>query len=106
MNETLAAMLASAALDKFSHRHKAELTFADACGFWRITVDDAPKLIDRRLALVRLALHDARSESRDGPIVLPGKRAIDAEQVGQLLELHEHLLERFGRHLTLLQSRR
>jgi hypothetical protein len=78
-------------MDKFKQGNKLQLNFADATRFWGIT----GYAIDYHLALVRQTLQEAE---------IDGIR-VSADDIQQLLELNEFLLNRFGRHLTLLRQR-
>src|SRR5437773_501976 len=105
MYELLKSLLASSALEKFQKKQKTELTFADAVRFWGINESYDGKAIDARLNHVGAVLRDAEAALGIGTIRLSDRRHVSADEVAELIEVHNYLLERFARHLKLLRDR-
>jgi hypothetical protein len=99
------ALLASTAVRKHQEGRGNELTFADACRFWSITENLTGPALDARLDALRTALHDIDRQLGRGAAVLSDGRHFPAAAAALLCEVHEHLEERFARHLTLLRNR-
>ena len=104
-DKLLLALFASTALKKYQEGRGGELTFADACRYWSITENLAAPALDARLEALRSALNDIERRVGRGAAVLSDGRHFTATDASLLGEVHEHLEERFSRHLTLLRNR-
>lgn len=93
------------AVDKFSEGRKNELTFADACRFWGITETTYGDGVRTRLERLRHQLDELDRALRKGDMELSTGRSVSLDDVTQLIDLNQHLEERFSRHLNLLRSR-
>jgi hypothetical protein len=101
MRRFLGRILESAALDLFIQGLAADITFPQACAFWsmpggagRLSMDE----FDFALAFLKEAL-------ADGETILGNGRAVSAQDLAHLGELHEALRQRFARHLKLAGNR-
>jgi hypothetical protein len=101
----LQALFASSAREKFVEKRKQELTFADACRFWGITENQHGDALDARIDHVRATLASVERSVGLGSTTLSDGREISADEIAGLAEIHEHLYDRFSRHLTLLRTR-
>jgi hypothetical protein len=104
-DKLLQGLFAASAYDKFREGRQQELTFADACRFWSITENLTGDALDARLDHVRAALAEAERQIGLGSANLSDGHSISLDDVGQLCDIHNHLLQRFSRHLTLLRNR-
>jgi hypothetical protein len=101
----LQGLFVTSAYEKIREGRQQELTFADACRFWSITENLAADALDARLDHVRAALADIERQVGLGSANLGDGHNITLDDVGQMCDIHNHLLQRFGRHLTLLRNR-
>jgi hypothetical protein len=90
---------------KFREGRQQELTFADACRFWSITENLAGDALDARLDHLRGALAEIERQVGFGSTILGDGHNITVDDIGQICDIHRHLLQRFSRHLTLLRNR-
>jgi hypothetical protein len=104
-DKLLQGLFVTSAYDKVREGRQQELTFADACRFWNITDSLSGEALDARLDHQRAALADIERQVGLGSANLSDGRSISLDDVGQLSDIHNHLLQRFGRHLTLLRNR-
>ncbi len=100
--QRLLPLLGSVAAEKFADGRKNIITFAEACSLWGIARGDD---VDSRLAAFGRELHELdRHVGRE--VELSGGRVVTAGEVRCLQHLHEHLGQRFERHLGLLRDRK
>src|SRR5262249_1259938 len=104
-DKLLQGLFVTSAYEKFREGRLQELTFADACRFWSITENLSGEALDGRLDHVRAALADIERLVGLGSANLSDGHSITLDDVGQLGDIHNHLLQRFSRHLTLLRNR-
>jgi hypothetical protein len=104
-DKLLLTLFASTAYDKFRDGRQQELTFADACRFWSITENFAADALDARLDHLRAALAEIERQVGLGSANLSDGHNITLDDISQLCDIHNHLLQRFSRHLTLLRNR-
>ncbi len=98
----LLPLLGSVAAEKYADGRKNVITFAEACSLWGIARGDD---VDARLAAFGRELHELeRHVGREA--LLPGGRVVTAGEVRCLQHLHEHLGQRYERHLGLLRDRK
>lgn len=101
----LQGLMACSAWIKVREGRRGELTFADACRYWNITEHQPASVLDQRLHLVGSSLHAIeRLAGQAGTTLSSGKQVLGSE-IGQLMELHDYLEDRFERHLMLLRNR-
>jgi hypothetical protein len=98
-------LFVTSAYEKFREGRQQELTFADACRFWGITENLSGEALDARLDHVRAALADIERQVGLTSANLGDGHNITLDDVGLMCDIHNHLLQRFGRHLTLLRNR-
>jgi hypothetical protein len=101
----LLQLFATPAFQKVEENRKQELTFADACRFWNINDNTHGEAIDARLHQLKATLADIDRVVERGPTELSNGRLVSLEDVARLSDIHNHLEERFARHLTLLRNR-
>jgi hypothetical protein len=104
-DKLLQGLFVTSAYDKFREGRQHEMTFADACRFWSITENLSAEALDGRLDHVRAALADIERQVGLGSANLSDGHSITLDDVGQLGDIHNQLLQRFIRHLTLLRNR-
>jgi hypothetical protein len=104
-DKLLQSLFQSTALWKYQEGRKQEWTFADACRFWGITENMQGAALDARLEHVRTNLADIRQQLEVGTATLSDGRSISADEISMLYEIHNQMMVRFARHLTLLRSR-
>jgi hypothetical protein len=104
-DKLLQGLFVTSAYEKFREGRQQELTFADACRFWSITENLTGEALDGRLDNLRAALADIERQIGLGSANLSDGHSITLDDVGVLGDIHNHLLQRFGRHLTLLRNR-
>jgi hypothetical protein len=101
----LLSLFATTAVEKFEEDRKQELTFGDACRFWSITENLHGEALDNRLNGFRGQLADLERQVGMASAELSNGRHVSADEINQLMTVHEYLQERFSRHLTLLRNR-
>jgi hypothetical protein len=104
-DKLLQGLFVASAYEKVREGRKQELTFADACRFWNITENMASEALDARLDHLRAALAEVERQVGLGSANLSDGHNITLDDIAQLCDIHNHLLQRFGRHLTLLRNR-
>ena len=104
-DKLLQGLFAASAYEKFREGRKQELTFADACRFWGITENLSSEALDARLDHLRAALAEIEQQVGLSSANLSDGHSITLDDLTQLCDIHNHLLQRFGRHLTLLRNR-
>ncbi|HEY7423390.1 MAG TPA: hypothetical protein VH682_04035 [Gemmataceae bacterium] len=104
-DKLLQGLFDTSAYEKLREGRLQELTFADACRFWSITENLSGEALDGRLDHLRAALADIERQVGLGSANLSDGHSIALDDVGQLCDIHNHLLQRFSRHLTLLRNR-
>lgn len=104
-DKLIQGLFVGSAYDKIREGRQQELTFADACRFWSITENLSGDALDARLDHLRAALAEIERQLGEGSANLSDGHNITNEDIGQLCDIHSQLLQRFGRHLTLLRNR-
>ncbi|MGH7171926.1 MAG: hypothetical protein ACRELF_09935 [Gemmataceae bacterium] len=104
-DKLLQGLFVTSAYEKVREARQQELTFADACRFWSITENQSGEALDGRLDHLRAALAEIERQIGASSANLGDGRNITAEDTAQLCDIHGNLLQRFGRHLTLLRNR-
>lgn len=104
-DKLLQGLFVASAYEKLREGRQQELTFADACRFWGITENLSGEALDARLDHVRAALADIERQVGLTSANLGDGHNITLDDVGLMCDIHNHLLQRFGRHLTLLRNR-
>jgi hypothetical protein len=98
-------LLDSSAVRKYEEGLKDELTFADACRFWAINENLHGDALNARLDRVRGVLAEVERMIGSGTADLSNGRNISKEELTLLTAVHEYLVDRFNRHLSLLRNR-
>jgi hypothetical protein len=98
-------LFVTSAYEKFREGRQQELTFADACRYWNITENLSPEALDARLDHLRAALAEIERQLGLGSANLSDGHSISNEDISLLCDIHNHLLQRFSRHLTLVRNR-
>jgi hypothetical protein len=104
-DKLMQGLFVTSAYEKFREGRQQELTFADACRFWSITENLTGEALDGRLDHLRAALAEIERQIGLSSANLTDGHSITLDDIGQLCDIHNHLLQRFGRHLTLLRNR-
>jgi hypothetical protein len=102
----LQRQLDSVALHKYRQECRQDWTFADACRFWGLTESHCGKAVDSQLDRTQRQISELARRIGLGEAILANGRSVTVDDVALLEEVHEHLQERFVRHLALLRHRR
>jgi hypothetical protein len=100
----LQGLLASHAFLKLRQGRQAEWTFSEACRFWSIG-DRTGAAVDSRLDELQAQLTEIERILAAEAQTLGNGWQINAQEAGQLCDMHRQLEQRFSRHLHLLRSR-
>ncbi len=103
--KVLAGLLDSPTLQKLTSKKALELSFIDACRFWGISDNLGPDAIDERVDRIERTLHQAEKLTSRGEALTVGHREVTSADIEVVRNAHEHLQDRFSRHLSLLRSR-
>lgn len=95
----------SPVVEKFDENRKQEITFADACKFWNVHEQQHGEALDSRLSRFQTQLNDIARFLGDGDTEMSNGRCVSSDDVQHLSAVHEHIEERFARHLNLLRTR-
>jgi hypothetical protein len=101
----LLSMLDSAAVSKFSSGQGYEMTFPEAGRFWGFTEATSGETVDAKLEFAAATLKESERLTKKKMLVL-SHREVTNDDVQQLREVDQYLRDRFGRHLSVLRSRR
>lgn len=101
----LLGLLSAPAVEKFDEGRKQELTFSDACRFWSISENLHGEALDGRMTRFRAQLAEVGRILGHGETELSNGRSVSPDDLTHLTDIHEHLEERFARHLNLLRTR-
>lgn len=104
-DKLMQGLFETSAYEKIREGRQPELTFADACRFWSITENLSGDALDARLDHLRAVLAEVERQIGPGSANLGDGHNINADDLTQMVAIHKHLSERFGRHLTLLRNR-
>lgn len=104
-DKLLQGLFETSAYEKVREGRLQELTFADACRFWSITENLSGDALDARLDHLRATLAEVERQVGLGSANLSDGHNITIDDIGQMCDIHNQLLQRFGRHLTLLRNR-
>jgi hypothetical protein len=104
-DKQLQGLFVTTAYEKFREGRQQELTFADACRFWNITENLSADALDARLDHQRAALAEIERQLGTSNANLSDGHNISGEDIALLCDIHNHLLQRFSRHLTLVRNR-
>ncbi|GIW82723.1 MAG: hypothetical protein KatS3mg105_4530 [Gemmatales bacterium] len=105
LEKFLFGLFSSTATEKYEEGRKAEITFADACAFWDINDMLRGEELEDRLQRFDIQLHNLATLTGDGETELSNGMVISSHDIDRLVDLHNHLEQRFSRHLHLLRSR-
>ncbi len=97
-------LLDSTAARKFAAKKAFELSFGDACRFWSINDNLSGEALDEQLREVDKVLDAAERSLAKGSLAV-GHRDLSTEDVELLRNIHEHLQDRFTRHLSVVRNR-
>jgi hypothetical protein len=100
----LQSLLATAAWSKRQQGRQMDWTFTEAVRFWDLG-ERRGRDVDERLVQRRSELDTIAVELHTGSVRLGNGSSVSAGEVGQLIELHDALVNRFARHLNLLRNR-
>ena len=104
-DKLLQGLFVTSAYEKVREGRQQELNFADACRFWGITENQSGDVLDSRLDHLCAALAEIERQVGLGSANLSDGHNITLDDISQLCDIHSQLLQRFGRHLTLLRNR-
>jgi hypothetical protein len=98
-------LLGSSAVQKYEEGLKDELTFADACRFWGISENLHGDALSAKLDRLRGVIAEVERVVGTGTAELSNGRSISKDDLNLMAGVHEYLIERFNRHLSLLRNR-
>lgn len=102
----LKRLLESSAVEKYKSAHKDELTFFDACMFWKISSRSSAVEFFNRTANVEKILKTAAAVLEDtGKFFEHGRKTYTLSDLTLLLEVHKELLERFKDEIEIIKRR-
>jgi hypothetical protein len=103
----LQKLLATRAVEKLRNGRKDEITFTDASSFWGISARSSAMTFQASLGDVEGTLRAAEEASAERPIRFEhGGKAYTSEDIGQLVSLHQYMLEAFSSELDIIRRRR
>jgi hypothetical protein len=100
----LQAMLATPVWTKWRQGRSDDWTFTEAMRFWNMG-ERQGKAVDDHITDLRQQLSALETALQDAPAQLGNGRTVTREEIAALAEVHETLMNRFARHLSLLRSR-
>lgn len=102
----LKRLLVSRANEKYRSGRLADLTFPDACAFWRISPRSSAIELQGRLANFSAVLTTAKTAIQRQALTFEhGGQTFSVQDLDGLLHLHGHLLERFQTEIAVIQKR-
>ncbi len=104
--ELLEHLLISEAHHRLEQHLQHELTFVDACRFWRVNDQLHSVVIDQKLQAVRDVIVIVSEQVGSTEAVMPNGRQVSCGEILSLRDLNEVLEGRFRRHLNRLRARR
>ncbi len=106
LREELERLLKAKATDKFKAGNIDEITFHDACGFWKISARSTAIEFTGRYNNIERLLASARTSTQERGIVLRhGGDTITRSDVSNLQELHHLMRERFAAEVDVILRR-
>jgi hypothetical protein len=103
-DKLLHRLFETSAYEKFREGRRQELTFADASRYWNITDNLSIEALDARLDHLRAALAEIERHMGTDGVNLSDGHNITAEDLTLFCDIHNHLLQRFSRHLALMRN--
>lgn len=101
----LLGLFGCAAVEKFDENRKTEITFAEACKFWNISETQHGEALDGRMTRFQSQLNEIGRFVGTSDTEMSNGRSISGDDIAHMTSIHEHLEERFARHLNLLRTR-
>ena len=106
LKDELERLLKAKATDKLKAGRIDEITFHDACGFWKISSRSSAIEFTGRYNNIEKLIASAKSAAHDKGIALRhGGGAITLAEVNSLQELHHLMRERFAAEIDVLLRR-
>ena len=106
LKEELERLLRAKATDKFRTGRIDEITFHDACGFWKISARSTAIEFTGRYNNIEKLLASAKSATQEKSIVLRhGGDTITLNDVNNIQEAHHLMRERFAAELDVILRR-
>lgn len=104
--EPLRRLLSSRAVEKFKNGRISDITFYDACAFWGISPSSSAIQLKGQVANFEKIVKAAQDVARDRATTFEhGGRAFTTEDLGILLQVHEHLLQSFRQEIDIIRMR-
>jgi hypothetical protein len=106
LKDELERLLRAKATDKFATGSIDEITFHDACGFWKISARSTAIEFTGRYNNIERLLNSASTSARDNSIVLRhGGDKITLDDITKLQEMHHFMHERFAAEIDVILRR-
>lgn len=105
IDAVLVRLLDGPVLSKQMEDRTADISFADACGFWDADPTQGADAVKENLATIKAQLDQAETLLAGGSLELSNGRSVDSADVSLLKTLNHYLQERFSRHINLVKNR-
>ena len=105
IDAVLVRLLDGPVLSKQMEDRTADISFADACGFWDADPTQGAEAVKENLTAIKSHLDQADSLLAGGSLELSNGRSVDSADVSLLKTLNHYLQERFSRHINLIRNR-
>lgn len=106
IEEALKMLFGSKAVEKIRAKRVADITFHDACAFWRISPRSSPIELEGRIANLLHILEAARRGfKKKGVTFEHGGRTYNETDLDTLLETHNELLRKFDEEIKMIKKR-
>jgi hypothetical protein len=105
IDAVLVRLLDGPVLSKQMEDRTADISFADACGFWDADPTQGAEAVKENLSAIKSQLDQADTLLAGGSLELSNGRSVDSADVSLLKTLNHYLQERFSRHINLIRNR-
>jgi hypothetical protein len=106
LKDELERLLKAKATEKFTTGHIDEITFYDACGFWKISARSTAIEFTGRYNNIEKLLASAKASSQEKDIVLRhGGDTITVSDMNNLQDIHHLMRERFAADIEVILRR-
>ena len=83
----------------------AEITFFDACSFWRISPRSSAMHLEAKLAHIKETLYQVKEYVGSGTIAIDRSSEVSAGDIDRLIKLHSSLQNVFAEELDVIRQR-
>jgi hypothetical protein len=104
--QELKRLLSSRAVQKYKNGQTTEITFYDACMFWRISPSSSAIEFEGRVSAFEKILEYARASHKEGVLLDHEGRKYTLKDLDMLDQLNKTLLARFKDEINIIKRRR